>query len=136
MDDPLKILVVEYDAMLLASEVLLLRSRCYAATPTDCISHASIFLSTLNIAALIIGHSVPRDDREELAALCRLTRPRTRILVLHNSGKEMVTRPDAAVDSREGPALVLNALDVLLGDLNKLSAPRSTPSLQAKGKTA
>ena len=136
MDDPLKILVVEYDAMLLASEVLLLRSRCYAATPADCISHASIFLSKLNIAALIIGHSVPRDDREGLVVLCRHLQSQARILVLHSSGKEMVTRPDAAVDSREGPALVLNALDALLGDFNELSAPRSAPSPQAKGKTA
>ena len=136
MYDPLKILVVEYDAMLLASEVLLLRSRSYAATPADCISHASIFLSKLKIAALIIGHSVPRDHREELVGLCRRTQPEARILVLHSSGKEMVTRPDAAVDSREGPTLVLNALDALLGDFNELSAPRSAPSPQAKGKTA
>src|SRR5882724_3473008 len=103
MDDPSKILVVEYDAMLLASEVLLLRSRSYAATPAHCISHASIFLSKLNIAALMIGHSVPRDDREKLVALCRHLQPEARILVLHNSGKEMVARPDDAVDSREGP---------------------------------
>ena len=136
MDHPPKVLVVEYDEMLLASEVLLLRSRSYDATPADCITHASIFLSKLKITALIIGHSVPRDDREELVGLCRHLQSEARILVLHSSGKEMAARPDAAVDSREGPALVLNALDALLGDLNRLSVPRSTPSLQAKGKTA
>ena len=136
MDDPPKILVVEYDAMLLASEVLLLRSRSYDATPADCITHATVFLSKLKIAALIIGHSVPRGDREELVGLCRRLQSGARILVLHSSGKEMSARPDAAVDSREGPVLVLNALDALLRDLNKLSVPRSTPSLKAKGKTA
>ena len=80
--------------------------------------------------AIVVGHSLAREDREVLVAKARLIRPDARVLVLHASGADLPVVPHAAIDSREGPISVLLALQKLLDD----SGRKKPPAKQAAGQ--
>src|SRR5260370_34455946 len=97
------VLVVERDEALLASEVLLCQTQEYEVLSAGTRSSAEQVLNVHFPDAVIIGHSLDREDREILVAKIRLIRPEARILVLHASGAELPVVAHSAIDSREGP---------------------------------
>jgi DNA-binding NtrC family response regulator len=108
------VLIVERDAALLASEVLLCKNQGYEVLSAEARSSAEQLLYAHFPDAVIIGHSLGRDDREVLVAKARLIRPAARILVLHASGSDLPVVAHSAIDSREGPESVLLALEKVL----------------------
>ena len=111
------VLIIERDEALRASEVLLCRNQGYEVLSAGTRSLAEQLLYLNFPDAVIIGHSLDRDDREVLVAKSRLICPAARILVLHASGSDLPVVAHSAIDSREGPEAVLLALEELLQPL-------------------
>jgi DNA-binding NtrC family response regulator len=61
---------------------------------------------------VVLGHSLTRDDRHHLPYMAKKANPAVRVLVIHASGKHPGV--DAAIDSRAGEAVLLEALSGLL----------------------
>jgi len=131
------VLIVERDAALLASEVLLCKHQQYEVLSAGTRSLAEQLLYVNFPDAVIIGHSLDRDDREVLVAKARLIRPAARILVLHASGSDLPVIAHSAIDSREGPESVLLALEELLQPLPlKKQSSRADPGTMSKQRSA
>ncbi len=61
---------------------------------------------------LVLGHTLSKEDRHHLPYLAKRINPEIRVLVLHASGKH--PKVDVAVDSRQGEAVVRQAVEDLL----------------------
>ncbi len=61
---------------------------------------------------VVLGHTLTRDDRHHLPYMAKKSNPGVRVLVIHASGKHPGV--DAALDSRAGEAVLLEALSGLL----------------------
>ncbi|HWY69938.1 MAG TPA: hypothetical protein VNX88_14805 [Terriglobales bacterium] len=61
---------------------------------------------------VVLGHTLTRDDRHHLPYMAKKANSLTRILVVHASGKH--PEVDAAIDSRDGDRVLLDALSGLL----------------------
>ncbi len=61
---------------------------------------------------VVLGHTLTRDDRHHLPYMAKKTNSGVRVLVIHASGKHPGV--DAALDSRAGEAVLLDALSGLL----------------------
>jgi len=108
------VLIVETDAPLLRSEKLLYEYQGYSVLTAESREKADRILASELVDAVILGHSLSQEDREVLVARTRLVRPEACVLVFHASGAIQPVPPDAAVDSREGPQHIVNALSALL----------------------
>jgi DNA-binding NtrC family response regulator len=108
------VVIVECDQALLASQILLFEAQGHQVFSARTRQSAEQYLNGHCPDAIVLGHSLQREDREVLVAKSRLIRPDTSILVLHASGADLPVIPDAAIDSREGPISVLVALQELL----------------------
>ena len=123
------IVIVEYDEVMLASQILLFEAQGHQVFSARTRKSAEQILNSHCPDAIVLGHSLEREDREVLVAKARLIRPDARILVLHASGADLPVVPHAAIDSREGPISVLIALQQLLGN----SGRKKPPVKQAAG---
>jgi DNA-binding NtrC family response regulator len=124
------IVIVERDEALLASQILLFEAQGHQVFSARTRKSAEQFINSQFPDAIVVGHSLDREDREVLVAKARLIRPAARILVLHASGADLPVVPHAAIDSREGPMSVLLALQELLDD----SGRKKPPAKQAAGQ--
>lgn len=61
---------------------------------------------------VVLGHTLTRDDRHHLPYMAKKANSSTRVLVIHASGKHHEV--DAAIDSRDGDRVLLEALAELL----------------------
>ncbi|MBV9072352.1 MAG: hypothetical protein JOZ10_01875 [Acidobacteria bacterium] len=61
---------------------------------------------------VVLGHTLTRDDRHHLPYMAKKANTLCRVLVIHASGKHHEV--DAAIDSRDGDRVLLEALDGLL----------------------
>ncbi|PYY00984.1 MAG: hypothetical protein DMG64_06030 [Acidobacteria bacterium] len=61
---------------------------------------------------VVLGHTLTRDDRHHLPYMAKKANSLTRVLVIHASGKHHEV--DAAIDSRDGERVLLEALSALL----------------------
>jgi len=61
---------------------------------------------------VVLGHTLTRDDRHHLPYMAKKANSSTRVLVIHASGKH--PEVDAAIDSRDGDRVLLEALAGLL----------------------
>src|SRR5215468_3124491 len=61
---------------------------------------------------VVLGHTLTRDDRHHLPYMAKKANSLTRVLVIHASGKHHEV--DAAIDSRDGERVLLEALAGLL----------------------
>ena len=61
---------------------------------------------------VVLGHTLTRDDRHHLPYMAKKANSLTRVLVIHASGKHHEV--DAAIDSRDGERVLLEALSGLL----------------------
>src|ERR1700746_592627 len=61
---------------------------------------------------VVLGHTLTRDDRHHLPYKAKKANSLTRVLVVHASGKHPGV--DAAIDSRDGDRVLLEALSGLL----------------------
>lgn len=61
---------------------------------------------------VVLGHTLTRDDRHHLPYMAKKANSLVRVLVIHASGKHHEV--DAAIDSRDGDRVLLEALEGLL----------------------
>lgn len=61
---------------------------------------------------VVLGHTLTRDDRHHLPYMAKKANSLSRVLVIHASGKHHEV--DAAIDSRDGDRVLLEALAGLL----------------------
>lgn len=61
---------------------------------------------------VVLGHTLTRDDRHHLPYMAKKANSSCRVLVIHASGKHHEV--DAAIDSRDGDRVLLEALSELL----------------------
>jgi DNA-binding NtrC family response regulator len=61
---------------------------------------------------VVLGHTLSRDDRHHLPYMAKKANSLSRVLVIHASGKHHEV--DAAIDSRDGEHVLLDALAGLL----------------------
>jgi DNA-binding NtrC family response regulator len=124
------VVIVECDETLLASQILLFEAQGHQVFSARTRKSAEQVLNSLCPDAIVLGHSLAREDREVLVAKARLIRPDASILVLHASGANLPVVPHAAIDSREGPISVLLALQELLDN----SGRKKPTAKQAAGQ--
>jgi len=124
------IVIVERDEALLASQILLFEAQGHQVFSARTRKSTEQLLNSHPPDAIVLGHSLEREDREVLVAKARLICPDASILVLHSSGADLPVVPHAAIDSREGPISVLLALQELLDD----SGRKKPPAKQAAGQ--
>ena len=61
---------------------------------------------------VVLGHTLTRDDRHHLPYMAKKANSLSRVLVIHASGKHHEV--DAAIDSRDGDRVLIEALAGLL----------------------
>src|SRR6266850_3611897 len=83
------IVIVECDEALLASQILLFEAQGHQVFAARTRKLAEQLLNSHCPDAIVLGHSLGREDREVLVAKARLIRPEARILVLHASGADL-----------------------------------------------
>jgi DNA-binding response OmpR family regulator len=66
-----RILSVSYDATLLATRQMILETRGYAVVSALGFLSAADYCRTGACQLVILGHSIPAEDKEELARICR-----------------------------------------------------------------
>lgn len=106
------ILYGENDGAVLASESKVFEQAGY--TVAKAVGRAAVdqALKTGHYDAVVLGHTLTKDDRHHLAYMAKKSGRDTQVLVLHASGKHPAV--DLAIDSREGPDEVLKALASLM----------------------
>ena len=123
MSDTRRVLWLNADATLLRTQVRLLHNTEFALAVTACTSSDEAELALMRDAfdLFVIAHTISRQERERLAEFCKVRHSHARVLVLHRSAGGPASFADDAVDSRDGPAVVLGAVNRLLGSARVMS---------------
>ena len=112
------ILYAENDDDILASQAAVLQKAGHTVPQGVGRAAAEQALKQGTVELVILWHTLSKEDRHHLPYKARKANEGTRILVLHASGNHPAV--DMAMDSRQGPEAVLNAVSTLLA--KKLAA--------------
>ncbi len=77
-------------------------------------------LLTTDIDIIILGHSIPRAERDSLSRAFRSMKPNVPIIVLYDGQPDADEVADAFVPVREGPEVLIQAIQACLADDSKL----------------
>src|SRR5919204_64924 len=107
------ILSISYDESLLRTREWLLRASGFNVTSALGFTEAAAHCRNSGFDLVIIGHSIPRNDR---AALIEQVKAHNhgRILSLRRQGEEPIAGVDHSVESSEGPDVLLAAVKAAL----------------------
>jgi len=108
------ILSISYDESLLRTREWLLRASGYLVTSALGFTEAAVHCSNSAFDLVIIGHSIPRNDRVALIEQVR-AHNHTRILSLRRQGEEPIAGVHHSVESAEGPDVLIAAVKATLG---------------------
>jgi DNA-binding NtrC family response regulator len=111
-----KILSVSYDEALLTTRQRILESQGYTVTSAqgvrDALRHCK---STAPFDVFILGHSIPREEKETLIEQFRAHRPAAAVVALRRAGEGRVRGADLAIEPN--PRELLDAIaNLLSGD--------------------
>jgi hypothetical protein len=106
---PARILSVTYDRTLALSREMLFASVGFQVSSASTINQALQLCTNENFDLIVIGHSIPLEQRRFLVRELRL-RCDTPLLALHCPGQSPVTGVDHVFDSTESPALLLETV--------------------------
>lgn len=115
---PGKILSVADDASLATTREMLLSSAGFQVLSVLSVSQAIELCATEEFALVVIGHSIPRDQRQWLLKELR-SRCTTPVLAFRRPGEAPWIEADYTFDSSEGPALLLEMVIDILKPKNK-----------------
>lgn len=107
-----RILYAENDANVLASEAKIFEQAGFAVDRAEGRKSAEEALRANRYDAVILGHTLSKDDRHHLPYMAKKSNSYAAVMVLHASGKHPAV--DYAMDSRDGHDAVLNALHSLV----------------------
>jgi len=108
-----RILCVGTYAELVHTRSLIFAQAGYSVKQAHTKEEAKRVLARESFDVVILEHCIHMKERHALAAFVKQTSPQTRILVLHASGSGSGSHADAALDSRGGPAAILQAMQSL-----------------------
>ncbi len=107
-----KILYAENDGTVLASESKAFENAGYAVEQVQGRAAVEQALRKHQYDAVVLGHTLSKDDRHHLPYMAKKSNPYTAVMVLHASGKHPAV--DFAMDSRQGDEAVVDALKSLI----------------------
>ena len=107
-----KILYAENDAKVLAEHSKLFEQAGYVVEHAQGRAATEQALRKNQYDAVVLGHTLTKDDRHHLPYMAKKSNPGIAVMVLHASGKHPAV--DFAMDSREGDKAVLVALKSLV----------------------
>src|SRR5215831_14894367 len=110
---PAKILSVSYDMSLATTREMLLSSAGFQVTSAFTVGQAIELCATEEFALVVIGHSIPREQRLYLLKELR-SRCATPVLAFRRPGEAPLIEADYTFDSLESPARLLETvIDIL-----------------------
>ena len=104
-----RILYAENDAKVLGEQAKLFERAGYTVDIAGGRAAAELALRKGGYDAVVLGHTLSKDDRHHLPYMARKSNAQAAVLVLHASGKHPAV--DVAIDSRWGDKEVLDALE-------------------------
>jgi len=107
------ILSISYDESLLRTREWLLRASGFTVTSALGFTEAAALCRNRGFDLVIVGHSIPRQDRTALIEAVR-RHNHTRILSLRRQGEELISGVDHWVESSEGPDVLIAAVKAAL----------------------
>ena len=107
-----KVLYAENDGAVLAAQSKLFEQAGYMVERAQGRAAVEQALRNGRYDAVILGHTLSKDDRHHLPYMAKKSCPGMAVMVLHASGKHPAV--DFAMDSREGDKEVLMALKSLV----------------------
>lgn len=103
-----KILYAENDGSILAAESKVFENAGYEVERAEGRAAAEQALLNNQYDAVVLGHTLSKDDRHHLPYVAKKSNPYAAVMVLHASGKHPAV--DFAMDSRQGQESVVRAL--------------------------
>jgi len=103
-----RILCAENDAKVLAEQSKMFAQAGYIVERAQGRAATEQALRSNQFDAVVLGHTLSKDDRHHLPYMAKKSNPHIAVLVLHASGKHPAV--DFAMDSRQGEEAVLDAL--------------------------
>jgi len=104
-----RILYAENDTKILSQQAKLFEQAGYTVERAEGRAATQQALRQGVYDAIVLGHTLSKDDRHHLPYMAKKSGPHTAVLVLHASGKHPAV--DLAIDSRQGDKAVLEALE-------------------------
>jgi len=108
------ILSISYDAELLTLREAFLKTQGYEVRSVMSIEEALLLASVQHFDALIVGHSVPLEDKKKLVTAVKDLWPRLPVLSVAVDPGVRETVADASVLGSAGPDALMGALDRLI----------------------
>ena len=106
MDRSPSILSISYDEPLLQTRALILKAAGFDVTSALGFNEASRHCQNV-FDLIIVGHSIPKADRQSLLDLVR-NRDHTRILLLRRPGESAVEGIEYSIEPWEGPEALVS----------------------------
>ena len=107
-----KILYAENDSKELSAQSKIFEQNGYAVERALGRTATEQALRSKQYDAIVLGHTLTKDDRHHLPYMAKKSNPHIAVLVLHASGKHPAV--DFAIDSRDGDDAVLEALESVI----------------------
>ena len=105
------VLVVSHDPVLRETYTILFEQAGYTAQAAD-LSHSLGRLKSIRFSALVMDHTLSKEERRSLVLVARQLAPKARTVVFHRSAGDCGA--DLAMDSREGATAILNRVKALV----------------------
>ncbi len=115
-----RILSISYDESLLNTRHWILTKAGYAVTSALGFFDAQKACTSGEYDLVVIGHSIPRNDKMELAKRAK-TNAATLVISLRKPGSEPISEADFSID-RIDPDALLEIVEAALSRVNKRSA--------------
>ena len=108
------ILSISYDTELLTLREAFLKTQGYGVRSVMSIEEALMLASVQHFDAIIVGHSLPREDKKKLVSAVKELWPRLPVLSIVVEPAEKDTIGDASVAGSAGPDALTGALRMLM----------------------
>lgn len=107
-----RIVSVSYDETLLRTRQLLLEREGHEVT--SALGYHDAMLVCASPADLfIIGHSIPKNDKQDLIACCRKANPSAKVVALTRANEDRLKEVDAYISPGD-PEELMRAIDLIL----------------------
>jgi DNA-binding response OmpR family regulator len=110
-----KIFCASYDADLLNTRRLVLEQAGFAVTTATSLEEAKQCLAADDFDLAILGHSIPRADREDLAREIKHSNPNTVVISLYRGVAESEEVTDAFLSISSGPKAMVELVTSIFG---------------------
>lgn len=111
---PSRVLCVGYDQKLLSQRAAILCDAGFDVAIASTLEDVRVRVSTGPYEALVIGHRVPQDVRNQIVEAARAQLPRVAVVLLYRERIRDASCADAVLSVDSGPRFLANSLQYLL----------------------